>query len=348
MPTAPARPAPEAGTPLAVEAEDLAKSYGDKVAVADVDLEIREGEIVGFVGPSGSGKTTTTRMLTGIERPDRGAVRVLGGDPSRFSAQERSALGYMPQLSVLFPNLSLRENLSFVASIYGLRLRRRKVLRRALELVELYDDRRTRLRDASGGMQRRLALAAALLHEPPLLFLDEPTAGIDPVLRRHFWDHFTELRDAGRTLFITTQYVTEASYCDRVAVLAEGRVVTIDTPDGLRRQAFGGELLDVETAQPLPGTVLDELLRIDGVDDVRASERGRRHHRLVVGDATTLGPLVRHHLDSSGAEVIAVQPHLPSFDDVFVTLVQHEDGGPPDDDGGTARAGAAPAGDGGR
>jgi ABC-2 type transport system ATP-binding protein len=319
MPAAPARAPERAG--LAVHAEDLVKRYGDKVAVADVDLEIRQGEIVGFVGPSGSGKTTTVRLLTGIERPDSGTVRVLDGDPSEFSAAERAQIGYMPQLSVLFPSLSLRENLSFVASIYGLPLRRRKRLRAALELVELHDDRRTRLRNASGGMQRRLALAASLLHEPPLLFLDEPTAGIDPVLRRRFWDHFTQLRDAGRTLFITTQYVTEAAYCDRVAVLAEGRVLTIDTPDGLRRRAYGGELLDVETAQPLPGDRIDGLLRLEGVSDVRASDRSRRTHRLVVEDAATAEPRVREQLQRSGVEVVTVQPHLPSFDDVFVALV---------------------------
>lgn len=311
---------------VAVHAVDLSKRYGSKVAVADVTLEIPEGEIVGFVGPSGSGKTTTVRMLTGIERPDSGTVRVLGGDPASFSAAERQHIGYMPQLSVLFPSLSLRENLSFVASIYGMGLRRRKPLRAALELVELYDDRRTRLRDASGGMQRRLALAAALVHDPPLLFLDEPTAGIDPVLRRHFWDHFSRLRAAGRTLFVTTQYVMEASYCDRVAVLTEGRVLTVGTPDDLRRQAFGGELLEVETSDPLPGDVVDDLLRIDGVNDARAQDRGRRRHRLFVDDASQVSPAVRERLEAARVDVADISEHLPSFDDVFVSLVEASDG----------------------
>jgi ABC-2 type transport system ATP-binding protein len=328
MPPAAAPPAtaPDA-TALAVEAVGLAKSYDGQPAVVDVDLEVREGEILGFVGPSGSGKTTTVRMLTGIERPDAGTVRVLGDDPTAFSARERARIGYMPQLSVLFPSLSLRENLSFVASIYGLPLRRRKALRDALELVELRGDQRTRLRDASGGMQRRLALAAALVHDPPLLFLDEPTAGIDPVLRRRFWDHFGTLRDAGRTLFVTTQYVTEASYCDRVAVLTEGRVLLVDTPDGLRRRAYGGELLDVETANPLPGEVLDRLLALPGVREARAIDRSRRTNRLVVDDAGAVLPALRERLDDARVEVVGLQPHLPSFDDVFVALVAGDGAG---------------------
>jgi ABC-2 type transport system ATP-binding protein len=309
---------------VAVLAERVSRSYGDKHAVRGVTLDVRRGEIVGFIGPSGSGKTTTVRLLTGIERPDEGTVSVLGGDPASFSADERARLGYMPQLSVLFPSLSLRENLSFVASIYGMSLRRRRRLREVLELVELHGDRRTRLRDASGGMQRRLALAAALVHRPPLLFLDEPTAGIDPVLRRHLWDHFTALRDEGRTLFVTTQYVTEASYCDRVAVLREGQVLTIDTPDGLRRQAFGGELLDLETVDSLPGEEVDALLRLPGISDVRATDRSRRSHRLVVEDADAAISTVRGRLESRGVDVVALRQDLPSFDDVFVALVQDE------------------------
>ncbi len=305
-----------------VHAEGLRKSYGDKDAVRAVDLEVRHGEIFGFIGPSGAGKTTSVRLLTGIERPDEGTLRVMGSEPSQFNAAERARIGYMPQLSVLFPTLSLWENLSFVASIYGMPLRRKAVLEEALELVNLHKDRRTRLRNASGGMQRRLALAAALVHDPPLLFLDEPTAGIDPVLRRRFWDHFGRLRDQGRTLFVTTQYVTEASYCDRVAVLNGGRVIAVDTPEGLRKRAFGGELLDVETPLPLPGEALDDLLRLPGVQDARARDRGRRHHRLVVDDATDIAPVVRERLLDRRIQVDDISQHVPSFDDVFVVLVE--------------------------
>jgi ABC-2 type transport system ATP-binding protein len=318
---APARAKPPTDGP-AVVASGLAKSYGDKQALTGVDLDVPPGEIFGFIGPSGAGKTTAVRLLTGIERPDAGEVRVLGKAPAEFSAEDRGRIGYMPQLSVLFPSLSLRENLSFAASIYGMPLRRRKELRSALELVELHDDRRTRLRDASGGMQRRLALAAALIHDPPLLFLDEPTAGIDPVLRRRFWDHFVHLRNTGRTLFVTTQYVTEATYCDRVAVLSNGRVLIVDSPEGLRRRAFGGELLDVETTQPLAGDVVDEVLRVPGVQDARTLGRSRRIHRLVVDDAADAIPPVRAALDRRRVELIDLRQHVPSFDDVFVTLIE--------------------------
>jgi ABC-2 type transport system ATP-binding protein len=220
----------------------VSKRFGDQDALARVDLDVSRGTILGVIGPSGCGKTTLLRVLTGIIVRDEGELTVLGSDPERFSARERRRFGYMPQLPVLFPNLSLIANLGFVASVYGMPLRRRKRLREVLEFVDLWEHRRKRLSEASGGMQRRLALAATLVHGPELLFLDEPTAGIDPILRDRFWSRFRDLRDAGRTLLVSTQYVGEAASCDLVAVMAAGRVVVIDTPDGLRRQAYGDEL----------------------------------------------------------------------------------------------------------
>jgi ABC-2 type transport system ATP-binding protein len=324
MPTAPTittTPSSGRATEPAVVATGVSRSYGETRAVRDLHLEVPTGSIVGLIGPSGSGKTTTVRMLTGIERPDEGEVRVLGAPPMTFSAAERARLGYMPQLPVLFPNLSLWENLRFVASIYGMPPRRRKPLHKVLELVELDGERRKRLRDASGGMQRRLALAAALVHDPELLFLDEPTAGIDPVLRRRFWEHFKGLRERGVTLLVTTQYVGEAAYCDYVAVLAHGHVVAMDTPEGLRRLAYGGEVLDVRTADPLTEEDVQDLRALPYVLAMRRIDDFGRRWRVVVEEADRAIPRLHQWLREAGQHVDSLQHDVPAFDDVFVALV---------------------------
>ena len=206
-----------------------------------------QGEIFGFIGPSGSGKTSTIRLLTGVYGPNEGRIRVMGIAPDHPSRVMQEKFGYMPQLFVLYPNLTVRENLNFVASLYGLNpFKRKKRVDQLLKFVELWDARNKLAEHVSGGMQRRIELAASLLHDPPLLFVDEPTAGIDPVLRRKFWDEFERLRGEGRTIFVTTQYVGESEHCDRVGVIRNGRLIALDTPVALRRTAFGGDMIDIE------------------------------------------------------------------------------------------------------
>jgi ABC-2 type transport system ATP-binding protein len=235
----------------AVVARGVRRLYGEH-GVHDLDLEVPAGRIFALIGPSGSGKSTTVRMLLGLEAPDAGELRVLGADPASFSQQDRQRIGYMPQAMALYRDLSLRHNLQFVASLYGLPWRGRWArsdagkaarvrVQDTLAFLGLTDQQHTRLADASGGEQRRLALAAALIHEPSLLVLDEPTAGIDPMLRREIWDRLGELRDQGVTIFVTTQYVEEAAHCDVVAILAGGELIVEDTPAGLRQRAFGDE-----------------------------------------------------------------------------------------------------------
>ncbi|HEX9077688.1 MAG TPA: ABC transporter ATP-binding protein, partial [Anaerolineae bacterium] len=281
------------------------------------------GSIFGFIGPSGSGKTTTVRMLTGVYAPTAGEVRVLGTAPRKFDQKTRARIGYMPQLFVLYPHLSIWENLNFVASLYGMRLFRGTKLMRTLDFVELVDQRDKLAREASGGMQRRLSLAATLVHDPELLFLDEPTAGIDPVLRRKFWDHFRELKSEGRTLFITTQYVNEAAYCDLVGVMAEGKLVAVDTPVGLRHRAYGGDMVDLITAAPLDyghDPVIRELAFVRG-DVVR---RGPSSLRIMVDEASTAIPKLVDWSRAQNLQVKSIEEYAPPFEDVFVELVKPE------------------------
>lgn len=315
---------PRDSAPATVASLDHATArFDDEVAVDDVSLQVRQGSIFGFIGPSGSGKTTTVRMLTGIQAPSDGSATVFGKRPADFGAAEREQIGYMPQLSVLYPHLSIWENLNFAASMYGMPWRRKKRLRTVLELVELQGHEKKLLRDASGGMQRRLALAATLLHEPQLLFLDEPTAGIDPVLRRKLWDHFEAMRDDGRTLFVTTQYVGEAAYCDQIGVLAEGRLVALDTPDGLRRQAFGGEIIEIETNSTVSRATSDSLGEQEWVTACKVLSPGDRVE-IVVEDADTAIPQVQAWFEGRDIEVTSMRPTQPPFDDVFVELVERK------------------------
>jgi ABC-2 type transport system ATP-binding protein len=251
----------------AICARQVAKSFGDQEALAGIDLDVQPGTILGLIGPSGCGKTTLIRALTGVVTRDAGELTVLGVDPESFSAENRRRFGYMPQMPVLFPNLSLIANVNFIASVYGVPLRRRRRVREVLEFVDLWQHRHKRLREASGGMQRRLALAATLVHRPELLFLDEPTAGIDPLLRERFWTRYRDLRDHGRTLVVSTQYVGEAAACDLVAVMSEGRVLVVDTPDGLRRAAFGPALESLDE----PPSFDDVFVRLIQTDRAKRS-----------------------------------------------------------------------------
>lgn len=315
---------PTSGPTVATSA--LTKSYGEDAGVFDLDLTIEPGSIVGFIGPSGSGKTTTVHMLTGVTPWDSGTAEVLGESPANFSSETRARIGYMPQQAILYPDLTLRENLDFAASLYGVPLRRKPLVDRLVDFVELEGAIDRLPAEASGGERRRIMLAATLIHEPDLVFLDEPTAGIDPVLRRKFWDRFEDLASShGKTLLVTTQYVGEAAYCDYVAVLARGRVLTMDTPDGLRRTAYGGEMIEVAFSTPPDASQMVALRDLPDVGTVEWVDSSRVH--IVADDAETATPAINQWAAAGGLELVRNERYLPPFDDVFVALVDTLDGG---------------------
>ncbi|MBN1887563.1 MAG: ABC transporter ATP-binding protein [Thermoflexales bacterium] len=306
-----------------ISARHLTKKFADETVVQDVSFDVPRSSIFGFIGPSGSGKTTTIRLLTGVYTPTDGQVVVLDRNPAKFSQGERARLGYMPQLFVLYPNLTVWENLNFAASLYGMGLFRGKRLKSALEFVELYEHRWKLARNISGGMLRRLSLAATLVHDPQLLFLDEPTAGIDPVLRRKFWDHFRELKNQGCTVFVTTQYVSEADNCDLVGVQNNGKLLLVDTPQGLRHHAYGGDMVDFRTAQPFDFQV-ENMLRSLPFVRAKTVRTGPDSMRIIVDQASTATPELMEWAQQQNIQVEAVEEYAPSFEDVFVELVRPE------------------------
>jgi len=313
--------------PMAIQTRELTKSFGGEVAVNKINMEVPEGAIFGFIGPSGSGKTTTVRLLMGLIEPDSGELTVLGARPSRFSRSDRERIGYLPQLFVLYPDLTVWENMNFAASLYGVSFWRTKILNKLLELVELRDDKHKLVRNISGGMQRRLSLAATLVHNPDLVFLDEPTAGIDPILRKKFWDYFKLLQEQGHTLFVTTQYVGEAAYCDFVGVMSEGQLLTVNSPEGLRREAYGGDIVKLGSTERIDYNLRQE---VQNLPDLKSRILSATDYelQLLVDDAATATPYLVDYFRDRRKSINSVESFFPSYDDVFVKLIeQHRNNG---------------------
>jgi ABC-2 type transport system ATP-binding protein len=307
--------------PLVIKTQNLTKKFGGEVAVDAINLEVPEGSIFGYIGPSGSGKTTTVRLLMGLHVPDEGEVSVLGVQPSRFRRRDRERIGYLPQLFVLYPDLTVWENMNFAASLYGVPFLRTKRLNELLDLVELREDKHKLVRNISGGMQRRLSLAATLVHNPDLLFLDEPTAGIDPILRRKFWDYFKQLQTEGHTLFVTTQYVGEAAYCDFVGVMSEGKLLSVNTPEGLRREAYGGDIVKLGSTERIDYQFRQE---IQNLPELKSKILTATDYevQLLVDDAATATPYLVEYFRDKRKSINSVEGYFPSYDDVFVKLIE--------------------------
>lgn len=306
-----------------VQTKNLTKKFGEEVAVKSMDMDIPEGAIFGFIGPSGCGKTTTVRLLTGIYKPTSGDVDVLGKNPANFSNSDREKIGYLIQKNVLYPDLTVWENLNFAASFYGVTIFRKKHLNQLLEFVELSDHKNKLLKNLSGGMNRRLSLAAALVHDPELLFLDEPTAGIDPILRRKFWDYFKEIQANNHTLLITTQYVGEAAYCDLVGVMSNGRLLTVDTPNGLRRRAYGGEVIVLVTNERIEYVHRLHLQKQPFIKD-ELSVVNDHQIELIVDKSDSAIPKLIDICKQEDLTVKRVEKKTPPFEDIFVRLMEGE------------------------
>jgi len=302
----------------------LVRTFGSQTVLDGVDLTVAPGTILGLIGPSGCGKTTLVRTLLGIIEPTSGDVRVLGTPPTKFSSAQRTHIGYMPQAPALFPNLSIHNNLRFAASLYGVRRRgRRRRLNQLLDFVGLADDRRKLAGAASGGMQRRLALAQALVPDPELVVLDEPTAGVDPILRARFWSYFRDLRHAGRTLVVSTQYVGEAVDCDVVAVMCAGRIVAVEAPEALRRRAFGGDI--VELSAERGWFTREEVDKLATEPYVISTYRTADGVRMVVEDAATDTPRLLGVLQNADVGPVTVNQITPDYDEVFVAIMREAD-----------------------
>jgi len=305
----------------AVEVQDLTRKFGDFTAVNQVTFHIEEGEIFGFLGPNGSGKTTTIRMLCGLLTPTAGAGRVLDLDIRTQSEAIKSRIGYMAQKFALYDDLTARENLDFYANIYD--VPRRNVAARVRELIAmagLVGRENERVGNLSGAWKQRLALGCAIVHRPKVLFLDEPTAGVDPVSRRHFWEMIYTLAGEGVTTFVTTHYMDEAERCNRVALMFDGRIIADGEPDVLKTK-MPGALVEIE-AQPAV-EAMEVLRQFPDVQEVIA--KGLLvHATLATLDVSASIPSLTNALITRGIRVARIEPIEPSLEDVFISLIEVE------------------------
>jgi ABC-2 type transport system ATP-binding protein len=308
----------------AVRVANLTKRYGDFTAVDDVSFEVAETEVFGFLGPNGAGKTTTIKMLTGLVAPTSGEGTVAGLDVRRQGREIKRHIGYMSQLFSLYADLTVEENIGFFSGLYGVPRERRAERRDwVLEMAGLTGQRERLTGELSLGWKQRLALGCAVLHEPPILFLDEPTSGVDPISRRAFWDLIYALAAAGTTVFVTTHYMEEAEYCHRLALMNRGKLIALDTPARLRENL----------RQPL--------LEIRSSDSTRAVEAlqgepaivevglfGRALHAMLREgeDMAAARTRIPSLLAARGVKVESVEPIEPSLEDVFVALVEKAGG----------------------
>jgi ABC-2 type transport system ATP-binding protein len=300
----------------AVAVKGLSRRFGDFVAVDGIDLTVDRGEIFGFLGPNGAGKSTTIRMLCGLLKPTGGGGTVGGFDIVIQPEEIKRTIGYMSQKFSLYDDLTVEENIDFFGGIYGVPAAKKQERKNwALQMAGLTERRSAITRTLPGGLKQRLALGCAILHEPPILFLDEPTSGVDPLSRRRFWDLIYAMSRVGVTTFVTTHYMDEAEYCDRLALIYRGRIIAEGTPADLKERQMQRKVLEIEVDRVVEALeVLNrggfETAIFGSVLHVTVASEGEAEHRI------------REFLAEAGVAVRAIQAILPSLEDVFVTLVE--------------------------
>ncbi len=302
-----------------IQAENLTKRFRQVQAVRGINLDIAPGEIYGLIGPDGAGKTTTIRMLAGVMKPTAGIARVSGFDTSKQAENLRAQVGYMAQRFSLYGDLSVRENMEFYADIFGVRgAEREPRLQRLLRFARLETFQERDAGVLSGGMKKKLGLACALIHRPKILFLDEPTNGVDPISRREFWDILSDLHIEGVTIFISTAYMDEAERCSRVGLMYQGAIIRQGTPSELR-QLVRGELLAIIADDLARAETL--LVPLPGVLEVQAY--GDRLH-VFVDTATQRTPEIEHALRAAGIGITQIRATTPHLQETFISLVTHQ------------------------
>ncbi len=305
----------------AVEIRDLVKRFGGFVAVDHVNLEVRRGEIFGFLGPNGAGKSTTIRMLCGLLKPTSGSATVGGLDIATESEAVKQNIGYMSQRFSLYDDLSVEENIDFFSGIYSVPRERRAERKAYVLRMAGIEERRSSLTGLlSGGWKQRLALGCAILHEPPILFLDEPTSGVDPIARRTFWDLIYQLSEAGHTIFVSTHYMDEAEYCHRIALMYRGKVIALGTPAELKNSLSTHNLFHLEVSDLLGS--MNALEKIPGLSEIAVFGGGLH---VTAADATRAIPEIRSALEHAAISVPVLEPIQPSMEDVFVAMIEEEE-----------------------
>jgi ABC-2 type transport system ATP-binding protein len=309
-------------TPTAISVRNLTRRFGVFVAVNDLSFEVRAGEIFGFLGSNGAGKSTTIRMLCGLLRPTSGMATVDGIDVSRDPERVKQRIGYMSQRFSLYELLTVDQNIRFFGGIYGLDPKRLNDRRRfVIEMAGLAGREQTVARDLAGGWRQRLALGCAILHEPRILFLDEPTGGVDPLSRRQFWRLIDTLSSQGVTVLVTTHYLDEAERCHRVALIHAGRLAAIGTTTEVKEIFTGRPIVEVRAGDPV-----DAMRILDGIPEVeKTSLFGTAVHAVLRNDSVKV-PDLRARLSAAGVDVESIEPVVPSLEDVFLDVVDRAEG----------------------
>jgi len=303
--------------------ENLTKKFGNFTAVDRVSFKVRPGEVYGWLGPNGAGKTTTIRMLLGLLKPTAGTARVLGYDPATQTKAMQAKVGYMSQLFTLYRDLTARENIRFYGQAYGLsrqELRQRQA--EILEMAGLVGRENTLTANLSGGWKQRLALGCAIVHHPKVIFLDEPTAGVDPISRREFWDLIYEMAQRGVTILVTTHYMDEAELCQRVGFLSQGKLIALDTPAQLKQTQMFGQVLEINTSDPDAAMrVLKQAQDSGRIPFDEVALYGAQIH-AVVPDADAFKQPLWELLTAQGIAVQTIEWIAPTLEDVFISAVK--------------------------